>query len=206
MLRLTWDSTPLANFIVFEGLDGAGTTTQARRLATTLTATFTCEPTDMATGALIRSLINQPQPVDPWTLALLFAADRHEHIHSPETGINALLAAGGTVVCDRYLFSSLAYQGSYAPAESVEWLNSTFPLPEHLIFIDTPRAEAERRMSARSQRDSLEDAAVQERVELRYREIISWFDRHSAVTVHWIDGAADTETIAAELVRRLVVN
>lgn len=134
MLTHTWDSAPLQGFIVFEGLDGAGTTTQARRIVDWINATgtpaeFTWEPTDMPTGRLIRDVLSDAGPVEPWTLALLFAADRHEHVYRPNSGILARLSRGIRVVSDRYLFSSLAYQGAYAQATAVEALNSGFPLP-----------------------------------------------------------------------------
>lgn len=197
----------LPGFIVFEGLDGAGTTTQAKKLANhpgaLQPAEFTCEPTVFATGRLIRTLLKGPEFAQWETLALLFAADRNEHLERPETGIRARIGAGITVVSDRYLFSSLAYQGAYADPGLVEALNAPFPFPQHLFFIDTPLDEAHRRISERrntnrDEGDSLEERSIQARVAPRYRRIIeSCADspeaREGLMKVHWIegDGSAD---------------
>jgi len=208
MLTLSWDNPILSGFIVFEGLDGAGTTTQARRLCDFLNArrsgnshqaVLTCEPTDLPTGRTIRSLLNGSEDVTPWTLALLFAADRHEHLSRPDTGIRDLLANGSLVISDRYLFSSLAYQGAYAAFGDVEALNHQFPLPEHLIFIDTPRETAKGRMRNRATRDRLEQDDVQTRVEAMYRDIITDFENSGRVSVHRFDGNRSVETIFGQI-------
>lgn len=208
MLTHAWNSAPLPGFIVFEGLDGAGTTTQARRLVAWMRengipAEFTCEPTDLPTGRLIRDLLADAGPVEPWTLALLFAADRHEHLVRPESGIRDRLAAGVSVVSDRYLFSSLAYQGAYADSAAVEHLNVDFPLPEVLVFVDTPRDEADRRMRSRSARDRLEQAEVQLRVEERYRGIVAAFAAHSATRVVSVDGSRAADAVFADILAGL---
>ncbi len=209
MLTLPWDNPVLPGFIVFEGLDGAGTTTQAKMLRDHLNspgagnseAVFTCEPTDFLTGRTIRALLNGPEFAEPWTLALLFAADRHEHLHRPDTGILSNLEGGRAVISDRYLFSSLAYQGAFADFESVETLNHQFPLPEHLIFIDTPRKTALRRLEGRATRDSLETDGVQQRAEEVYRQVISDFEALDRIAVHRIDGSLDVETISGQIQR-----
>ena len=108
-----------ARFIVLEGLDGAGTTTQAARLQTHFTAHgrhsfLTNEPTSEPVGAFIRRLLTSRErggdgtPYHPGerTLGLLFAADRMAHSRV----IEAHLGSGEHVVCDRYVFSSMAYQ------------------------------------------------------------------------------------------------
>lgn len=205
MLTLPWTAPVLKRFIVFEGLDGAGTTTQARRLANYLTdrgevSTFTCEPTDMPIGVTIREILHSEESITSWSLALLFAADRHEHIEHPHTGVRAMVESGETVVCDRYLFSSLAYQGAFADFSAVESLNNAFPLPEHLIFIDTPRDEAQRRMGNRTKLDRLESDTVQTRVERMYREIVDDFESSSSVTVHRIDGSAGVDEIFDQII------
>jgi len=209
MLTLPWNNPILPGFIVFEGLDGAGTTTQARLLHEYFSGTrdtagsppvLTCEPTDRPTGRLIRSLLAASGHVEPWTLALLFAADRNEHLKDPEDGIEGALREGRTVISDRYLFSSLAYQGSYADFADVERLNSAFPLPEYLLFIDTPRHTAEERMNSRGLRDRLEQSAVQERVEGRYRQVIDEFEKKvPMMKVHRFDGSASADEISRQI-------
>ena len=208
MLTLTWDQPVVPGFIVFEGLDGAGTTTQARRLAEemisqSIPAHFTCEPTDLPSGRAIRAFLAGPEHAEAWTLALLFAADRYEHLHHANTGILARIAGGDTVVCDRYLFSSLAYQGTDADFSAVEELNAHFPLPEHLVFLDTSRDEAERRLKGRRERDVLEHTLVQDRVAARYRGIVEAFSDLSATKVHIIGGDEPPEQVFSALWKAL---
>jgi dTMP kinase len=150
----------------------------------------------MITGRTIREALSGAEGVDPWTLALMFAADRHEHLERPRTGIRALLAGDVRVVSDRYLFSSLAYQGALVDFSRVERINHAFPLPEHLIFIDTPRSETERRMAARPTRDRMETTEVQSLVSERYRAIIESFADNSKTRVHMIDGRGSEAEVA----------
>ncbi len=138
----------LKNFIVFEGLDGSGTTTQlklsqdAHAQAGTLNRIhITCEPTDSPIGKLIRAALSGGNPVEAKTLAYLFGADRNEHIYGKD-GIQEHLTAGQAVVSDRYLFSSLAYQGLTAGTELAYRINGAFPLPEYLFFFDVPVSTA----------------------------------------------------------------
>jgi len=202
MLTLPWDTPVLPGFYVFEGIDGAGTTTQAQRLASYFSqrgpASFTFEPTDGPIGRVIREYLTGDEGAQPRTLSLLFAADRHEHLEHPDRGIRVRIARGERVVCDRYLFSSLVYQGSADDFAFVEMINGTFPLPEHLFFIDTAVEEADRRLATRASRDRLETRPMQERVHGAYRRIITEFDK-TAVAVHRIDGNLDPETIFNEI-------
>src|SRR5688572_4731702 len=96
-------------FIALEGLDGSGTTTQAARLADALgargrTVVRTQEPSHGPIGRLVREALRSlDAPLDPDALALLFAADRRDHVASE---IEPALARGHDVVCDRYVMSS----------------------------------------------------------------------------------------------------
>ena len=110
--------TERGKFVVLEGMDGAGTTTQAARLAEALRARgvhvrLTREPSDGPIGMMVRQVLTgrivSPAGRAPgWaTMALLFAADRMDHV---ESEIEPFLLAGGTVISDRYDASSLAYQ------------------------------------------------------------------------------------------------
>lgn len=108
-------SGPGGRFIVFEGGEGAGKTTQLQELATRLASSrreivCTREPGGTMLGQRIRDLVlDQTLAVSPRTEALLFAADRATHV---ETVIRPLLARGVVVLCDRYVDSSIAYQGA----------------------------------------------------------------------------------------------
>ena len=128
-------------FIVLEGLDGAGTTTQAERIARALRergskVVVTRQPSDGPIGTQLRhaltgrlSLPNGRGPLTEDTLALLFAADRLDHLAAI---VEPALARGEIVLCDRYVLSSLAYQGSALPMAWVEsirvvWAKQTRP-------------------------------------------------------------------------------
>ena len=104
------------SFIVFEGLDGTGKSTQlaplARRLrARGVTVWEDAEPTPAPTGKFLRRMLAGELPANEWANAALFFADRVHHNADPEAGIRARLARGGTVLSDRYYFSTFAYQG-----------------------------------------------------------------------------------------------
>ena len=136
--------------IVLEGIDGSGTTTQAALLAEQLTSAGhlvvkTCEPTPGPVGVMIRSVLEKqlqrdgaPAELHAETMALLFAADRADHVLHQ---ILPALEDGAIVICDRYDLSSLIYQSATARpgslSASVEWLrriNQTAHRPD-LTFV-----------------------------------------------------------------------
>ncbi|MBQ9945123.1 MAG: dTMP kinase [Clostridia bacterium] len=106
----------MSKFIVVEGLDGTGKTTQIRILADHIRskgmqAEITAEPTSYPTGKLIRRILSGEVSSDPWSLAALFLSDRIMHNVAPEDGIEKMLSDGKTVISDRYYYSTFAYQG-----------------------------------------------------------------------------------------------
>lgn len=146
-------------FIVLEGIDGAGTTTQGQTLVATLEshghpARFTHEPSALPIGALLRQiLVGGPGMARPdWDgMALLFAADRLDHVARE---IEPLIAAGVTVVCDRYDLSTLAYQSATAGDEqaALPWLraiNQRARRPDVTLVLDVDAAVAEARRARR---------------------------------------------------------
>ncbi|MBR6913089.1 MAG: dTMP kinase, partial [Treponema sp.] len=106
----------LKNFVVFEGIDGAGTSTQIGILQNSSFAEkffFTAEPTNGETGKFLRKMLKGDVKLDPRTSAYLFAADRAEHLwgtSGTNCGIEKQCEDGKIAVSDRYFFSSLAYQ------------------------------------------------------------------------------------------------
>ena len=119
-----------AKFIVIEGLDGSGKTTQLRLLGEKLRAlgrqvAETAEPTTSATGGLVRDALSGFTPRSGAEIAALFMADRVAHNANPIWGIRKLLADGKDVLCDRYYYSSLAYQGMVTDPEWVARINLT---------------------------------------------------------------------------------
>jgi len=128
--------------ICIEGLDGSGKTTQAKGLVENLRqrgfdAVYTTEPSAGKVGRLIRGFILAREKRVPIALeALLFAADRVDHV---EREVKPLLEQGKIVVCDRYVYSTLAYQG--AAGLDLEWIGriNQFALEPHLaLLIDVP--------------------------------------------------------------------
>jgi len=112
-------------FIVLDGIDGSGTTTQAERLAQHFRSkgrevVLTKEPSTGPIGVLIRQQLSAGNAVNERALALLFAADRVDHLVRE---VMPALARGALVICDRYILSSLAYQALHCPLEWVTTLN-----------------------------------------------------------------------------------
>jgi dTMP kinase len=192
----------LKNFIVLESLDGAGTTTQAKLLSGRCTeqgipATLTHEPTDHVAGRTIRSILRKQAAAQPQTLALLFAADRNEHIYSPG-GIRDMTGNGQRVICDRYLFSSLAYQSVDCGWDFVRALNDRFPLPEILIFLDIQPREGEKRLASRPEREIFEFEDFQIRAAVGYKRAMDEY-AESGMRILSIDATRDLQAIHNEI-------
>jgi len=189
----------LEDFIVLEGIDGSGTTTLLKNLQQALKNKnlpflSTCEPTDLPTGKVIRQILQGQWKVQGRTLAELFAADRREHLYQEETGI-VDQCRKQPVISDRYLFSSLAYQSLETSWEDVWQLNSDFPLPQKLIFLDLPALTAQQRMQTRGEDPEIFDAlSTQEKIAVNYLKCLDFFkDRDMEILK--IDGTLSPEEI-----------
>ncbi len=131
-------------FIVVEGLDGSGKSTQIAELSKNLQARgyhifLTAEPTDYETGNYIRRILSDSLSKNMYLQGALFLADRLEHITHPEYGIRRQLEEGKTVICDRYYYSSFAYQGTQSDIEWVMDINlkcEEMLKPDLCIFLD----------------------------------------------------------------------
>lgn len=189
----------LGNFIVLEGLDGAGTSTQLRMInrqlqRKKLTHYCTFEPTRSSVGRLIWDILKGRKTVHPYTLALLFAADRKEHLEQPGKGIISRAGKGELVVSDRYIFSSLAYQSIETGFQKVLSLNAHFPLPSHLFFIDTSPEECQERMQGRRRKELFDRLAFQRKVYGAYQKAMDTFS-DSKMVIHKIDGNRSREEV-----------
>jgi dTMP kinase len=192
-------------FLVIEGLDGAGTTTQARLLGERLkaagrTAHVTAEPSGGPVGTLVRQVLTgrvagRPGArLDPAALALLFAADRIDH-HDVE--IAPKLAAGIDVVSDRFTLSSLAYQGlDLGDMDWVEAVNGRAAIPTLVVFLRV-RADVamRRRRSASLDRELFEVEAFQRKVARSYEAAMERL-RDAGQRVLVLDGEAPVEAVA----------
>ncbi|HCP15672.1 MAG TPA: dTMP kinase [Peptococcaceae bacterium] len=176
-------------FIVLEGLDGCGSTTQLHKLKEWFDgkgssygqAWATWEPTDGPVGNVIRlALKKRLQRFDEMTMALLFAADRTDHIYrngegGQETGILDKLNQGIHVISDRYVLSSLAYQARALGLDWVSTANAFALTPDVTIYLDLPAEVAADRMAkGRSHQDMYEELHEQQQIRLQYEAAMDY--------------------------------
>ena len=197
-------------FIVLEGIDGSGTTTQRERLSVWLRALGhtvhpTAEPSRGPVGKLIRSLLDaQAGPFDPDAMALLFAADRRDHLARevlPE------LAKGTIVLSDRFVLSSLAYQTSAGvPRELVHTANffgrdgkGALRMPDLTLFVEVSgEVAAQRRAQRAGTVEIYDDRETQERVAAAYRREADALIA-SGARCEIIDGSGTPDEVEAQL-------
>jgi dTMP kinase len=159
-------------FIALEGIDGAGTTTQLERLAARLADRLhpTREPSTGPIGREIRRHLAGPvdgHRLDPAALALLFAADRLDHLRRE---IEPALHRGVHVMSDRYVLSSLAYQTLEVERDRVARWNELARPPDLTLFIEVPIDVAETRRARRGgAAEIFEERALQARIRDAYR-------------------------------------
>lgn len=172
----------LKNFIVLEGIDGAGTSTQIKKICETNPEKYiaTAEPTKNETGKFLRRMLGGEFSVDEKTNAYLFAADRCEHIFG-KGGVKELCESGKIVVSDRYFFSSMAYQSVSCGDELPRLLNSPFPLPEYLFFFEINPEISLGRVNARNEKKEIyETIEKQKKIAAQYDKVISEYEAKSA--------------------------
>jgi len=198
----------ISNFIVFEGGDGSGTTTQLSLLERSFknlkTPFFypTFEPTDGRIGKIIRAALKKEITVKPDTLAMLFASDRNEHLNG-EDGILSQIKKGVLAASDRYVLSSLVYQGIECGDELPVFLNSRFPAPELTLFFDLSPQIAVERMKHRyknsaSSYEMFEDIDFQIKVREKYHSLIDIY-RSKGARVEIIDAEKKPDEVAAQV-------
>jgi dTMP kinase len=188
-------------FVVLEGGDGSGKSTQVRRLAAWLReqgvdVVTTFEPGATDAGAAIRELLlHRPDPIDPVAEALLMAADRAQHV---ATVVRPALARGAWVLSDRFLPSSLVYQGVVRGlgVDAVAEINRMAVgdvVPDLVVLLDVDDAVAESRRGSEADRLEAEGAAFHARVRAAYRDLGR---THAWVTV---DANASVDHVAGAL-------
>jgi dTMP kinase len=205
-------------FIVVEGIDGSGSTTHTKLLGKTLRqrglgVVETCEPSAGPIGSMIRQVLQRrlfvadaagPRAFAWSTMALLFAADRMDHLDST---IVPALREGKVVLSDRYDLSSLAYQSVTAPngEKVVPWireLNAAALRPDLTIVIDVPVEVAEeRRRNRGGVEEMFESRDLQMRLCSVYREAETLVPLDRVVHVSGVGAASD---VAAEILRKVV--
>ncbi len=196
-------------FIVLEGIDGSGTTTQLELLRQKLqarasTVVTTREPSDGVLGALIRQILACPEEhhtLSSWgTMALLFAADRLHHV---ESTIVPVLKSGAIVLSDRYDASSLGYQSLASGLDgkdALEWVRSLnrFALRPHLtVVLDVPAEDAARRRRIRGGRPELyEQSELQKKLAAFYRDLASILPNDR---IECVDGIGSVEEVSVRV-------
>jgi dTMP kinase len=203
--------SPHPVFVVLEGIDGSGTTTQLDRLVSHLgdlgrRALGTREPSVGPVGRLLREILlgqHRPadgKPVDGLAMALLFAADRRDHL---QREIEPALAAGSDVVSDRYLLSSLAYQAEEAERDWVAGLARGIRRPDLTLLLDVPvPVAAARRKAAQRSVERYDDDAYQERVAGNYRRLAA--ADHDVVVLDGSRGVGEVSQAIAREVDRVI--
>ena len=189
-------------FVTFEGLDGSGKTTQANLLAERLEAdgvhvVATREPGGTELGERIRDLVLHGGHVAPWAEALLYAAARSQHV---EDVIRPALDAGATVICDRYVDSSVAYQGVARELglDRVLELNLEAVgglMPDRTFVLELDPGLIHSRLSRHLDRLEREDTSFYARAAAGYAELAARFPERMVV----LDGTRPAEELAEEV-------
>lgn len=193
-------------FIVFEGIDGAGKTTQISLLAKALgergiTSNVSAEPTTMASGKLLRRALSGEIPATAMEMAEMFARDRVNHNTDSEQGINRLLSDGVTVISDRYYYSSLAYQGAELGFDTVANLNLENPdirTPDLCVFLDLTPEKSLERIGARADvpHEIYENYEYLDKTRKMFFDVFEKLEQKGEKIV-LIDASGDVEQIAA---------
>jgi dTMP kinase len=199
-----------AKLIAIEGIDGSGKSTQMKLLTEKLRAAGvkvhqTSEPTNGRIGTIIRDIFNHRMESDHRVIAGLFVADRLSHLLDKTHGIIKKIEEGFTVVCDRYYFSSYAYQGTHMPLKWVIEANSLSAellRPDLNIFIDVPPDICMKRLTGnRSSIEMYETLDNLKKVREKYFEAFDLLKDKEKILI--IDGNREPDTVFSEIWNKL---
>ena len=194
-------------FIVFEGIDGAGKTTQVDLLAQNLASlgrevSLSAEPTTLATGKAIRRALSGEEKKSECEMAAMFVLDRIAHNINSETGIRALTERGIDVISDRYYYSSLAYQGAATDYEWVKAMNINSPeirRPDLCIYLDLlPEESLERISRGRESLEIYENLEKLTAVRAKFLSVVEDL-RRDGESIYVVNAARAAEDIAKEI-------
>ena len=196
-------------FIAVEGLDGSGKSTQIKMLASALEKSgekvyVTAEPTYYETGAYIRRILSESLDKNMYLQGALFLADRLEHITHPEHGIKKYLDEGYTVICDRYYYSSFAYQGTASDMDWVMNINLRCPeilTPDLCIFLDVNPATCKERIDTGRNSAELYEKSVElmNGIRSNFLDVFSKLEGRENIKI--IDANRGLEEIQADIIK-----
>lgn len=195
-------------FIVFEGIDGSGKTTQIGKLCEYLEsigrkAYVTSEPTISLTGGMLRDALSGVSKRTSCEMAAMFVLDRIFHNVNNKWGIEKMLGEGYDVLCDRYYYSSLAYQGSETDYEWVKRMNLDCPeirTPDACIFLDlTPDESLERISKGRATTEIYETKEKLTSVRNKFLSVFDELKDREGEHIFIISAAGDVETVAKRI-------
>lgn len=201
-------------FIVFEGIDSCGKTTQAELLKNYFKSrkeqvVISPEPSNGIIGNMIRQALKQRitfssnQYLFDEQMAYLFAADRHDHLYNDIDGVFKLIKDNYHVISTRYYFSSLAYNCENKEKFAfIQKLNDRFPYPDLTIYIDIPVEVSLKRLQERSLKEVYETQDKLTKVSQQYQQIFKDYQGKAIA----IDGTQDIQEIHQEIVSFINTN
>ncbi len=185
MPQPTYSPEVWKNFLVVEGLDGAGTSTQSQLLrerfqAAGFPAQLSAEPTPGPIGTLIKQImrrrlhVSADSAVVERQLGHLFAADRHDHLYNEVDGVSNQTGQGFVAISTRYYYSSYAYNArNDAAFDFIDRLNRDFPQPEAIVYLTVPLDVSLERLRERDVREFYEREEELRRVAENYERLFA---------------------------------
>ena len=193
-------------FIVIEGIDGAGKTTQAELLESHLRSLGrrvwrTAEPTSFPTGVSLRQALGGKIKKTECEMAVMFVLDRIAHNIHPTEGIRAILDDGQDIICDRYYYSTLAYQGHSTDYEWTKRMNIDCPeilKPDLCIYLDlTPEQSLDRISRGRESVEIYENIETLSRVRAAFMRVFEDLSDSDKIAI--IDAYRTPDEIASDI-------
>ena len=196
-------------FVVFEGIDSSGKSTQAEFLKNYWLdkgeqAVISSEPSSGIIGNLIRQALKQriifsrDHDLFDEQMAYLFAADRHDHLYNDIDGVFKLIQDDYHVISTRYYFSSLAYNcDTVEQFEFIKKLNDRFPHPDLTVYLDIPLEISLARLQERSLQEIYETKTKLTKVQEQYQQIFAEYEGKAIA----IDGTQDKHQIHQQIIQ-----
>ena len=192
-------------FIVFEGIDGAGKSTQIEKLRQKLVSEgrrvfITAEPTQSVTGGILRDALSGNYSRTASELAAMFLSDRVFHNVNPNTGINQALEKGFDVISDRYYYSSFAYQGLDSDINWVIDMNLNCPdirKPDLCIFLDLDANKSKERIDTnRATVEIFEHSSLLSKIRRKFFDVFSMLKDEN---IEIIDASGTVDEVAVKI-------